>query len=404
MSTIYYGAVSEPIRKLSLNSKIRFELRKKLYQNIDLYKWKNNDLSTLNYKNYDSHGSTNMGDVAITEAAEEFFSKYTTFTDSQYCNWGNLQKCMEKNDHRKNDTLIVPGGGYFMLGKNGDLSTRIDIDSNLIEKNNIKLVLFGVGINQPFEQNSEPSIKDKDIKSIEKILHLAETISVRDKLSQKLLSKFTSKSVELIGDPALHLFNIKYNQSKKEYQPHKKLTLNVGINFSFHGPTSEELFKKNVSSYISALKKIQSITGCTFYYFIHYESAKIIPKLLAQKGIYCNIIYGSPEILINGYANMDIHIGGMLHSCILAHGVDTPAIAISYDIKHKGFYELFNMPDNCLSAYDFEESRLVNKTVEILSDIKNIENRIKTTRDIFENLTSEHVKNCNLSISRGNVQ
>lgn len=398
MTTTYYGAVSEPIINPSAYSNIRFKLRKTIHQSIDLYRWRKNNISTLNYRNYDTVGSTNMGDIAITETAVELFSKYKSFDNPRFCNWGNLQQHIQSNILSSTDIIVVPGGGYFMLGKNGDLSDRVNNDLDLIQKKKLKLILFGVGINQPFEKSNEPSIKDKDGKIIEKILSYAQSISVRDKLSQKLLSKFTSKPVELIGDPALHLFDIKYRQSTSVWWANKKFTPNIGINFSFHGPTSEKLFKKNILLYLSALKKIQNITGCTFYYFVQYESEKIIPKLFAKKGVYSTIIFGSPEILIQGYANMDLHIGGMLHSCILAHSVDTPAIAIAYDIKHKGFLDLFNMSENCLSAYHFDEVLLVKKTIELLSNIEEFKDKIKITRKKLENTTYEHVKNSNLSI------
>ena len=57
----------------------------------------------------------------------------------------------------------------------------------------------------------------------------------------------------------------------------------------------------------------------------------------------------------------------MLHSCIFSHSVGTPAIGLAYDIKHIGFFNLFESPENCISAFDFDADLLLQRSLELLS-------------------------------------
>ena len=104
------------------------------------------------------------------------------------------------------------------------------------------------------------------------------------------------------------------------------------------------------------------------------------------------VIQGSPEALTRGYAGLDLHIGGMLHSCILAHSVDTPAIALAYDIKHRGFLELFGLERNCIPAADLTASALIERVRGILADPVPYQEAISTTRANFERITHDFIR------------
>ena len=63
-----------------------------------------------------------------------------------------------------------------------------------------------------------------------------------------------------------------------------------------------------------------------------------------------------------------MHIGGMLHSCILASSRGTPAIGLAYDIKHSGFFDLLKLPEHCIPAQPFDPDHIVNLSMQILKN------------------------------------
>lgn len=114
--------------------------------------------------------------------------------------------------------------------------------------------------------------------------------------------------------------------------------------------------------------------------------------MLALKNIRTEIIDGEPGSLVRGYAGLDLHIGGMLHSCILAHSVDTPAIALAYDIKHSGFMDLFGLMGNCLPSPELTLQALIERVRELLMNHEHYTELISITRSKLLQLTNDFVK------------
>jgi polysaccharide pyruvyl transferase WcaK-like protein len=50
------------------------------------------------------------------------------------------------------------------------------------------------------------------------------------------------------------------------------------------------------------------------------------------------------------YATLDLHVCQMLHSSILCLAAGVPAIALAYDVKNAGLFEMMGLPELCLDA------------------------------------------------------
>jgi hypothetical protein len=150
------------------------------------------------------------------------------------------------------------------------------------------------------------------------------------------------------------------------------------------------------------LLRLQKETGAKFQYFVHYATENILPKLLAQRGVHIKKVpegthragAGDTATLVCEYAKLDLHIGGMLHSCILATSAGTPCIALAYDIKHQGFFDLMGLPENCLSAANFNPDVLYARAMTLLSNPAPVRGHIATRRDQLQMETHAFLKTC----------
>jgi len=96
--------------------------------------------------------------------------------------------------------------------------------------------------------------------------------------------------------------------------------------------------------------------------------------------------------LARGYAKLDLHIGGMLHSCILATSAGTPCIALAYDIKHQGFFDLIGLSEHCLSAFHFDPDQLYARALALLADPAPVRAQITARRDALQAATLDFLR------------
>lgn len=352
------------------------------------------DVDTLDYRNYQTPRSANRGDLSIAQSTNLFIENFNCNAEFDFIRWGDVEKL--KKDSLSN--FIISGGGYIFLDKNNHLPHRLTNDIEFFKKNGVRPILFGIGINYPSassigctDTTTGDSFPETTRIKLRELLSLARAISVRDKYTQTTLSHYSDKPVHLIGDPALHYGHLNSITHEKIVAGNKVRPL-IGINLNFHGPSSTLLLKRNLPIFADTLQSIQREHQCDFRYFVHFDSERIIPKLLALKNIRTETIDGEPGTLVRGYAGLDLHIGGMLHSCILAHSVDTPAIALAYDIKHSGFMDLFGLTDSCLPSPELPVQALIERVRELLTNHEHYTEIISITRNKLLQVTNDFVK------------
>lgn len=118
---------------------------------------------------------------------------------------------------------------------------------------------------------------------------------------------------------------------------------------------------------------------------VHYDSELLVVALLQDAGIRLKIVHGDVDDLLHTYKQLNCHIGGMLHSCILSSSTGTPAIGLAYDIKHSGFFDLLGLPEHCIPAQPFEPDRIVSLTLDILKKEQELRSTILSRRLALKN-------------------
>jgi polysaccharide pyruvyl transferase WcaK-like protein len=396
---ILYGTEAAPRPPLPLAKRARCFARRQFHSYLDIARFRQGDLSRLDYRNYVSEDTVNLGDVAIAQTSAALIRQVAPAAEITPINWGELQHYPLTPLTHQQTTLIFNGSGYFFIESNGRLAQRIRQDLAFLQRYRIPAVFCGVGLNRPGQTDLDDDVQlhPEDAELIRQLLNLASAVSVRDATTQATLAALCPQPVHLTGDPALHFAHaLGMPDSAADTRPAGAPPV-IGVNFSFHGKNSTVLLKKNLEEYCNVLLRLQKETGAEFRYFIHYAACSIVPNLLAQRGIHIKKIgadnAADTSLLAAEYAKLDLHIGGMLHSCILATSAGTPCIALAYDIKHQGFFDLMGLPDNCLSAVHFDPDELYARALALLADPAPVRAQITARRDELHAATLSFLRN-----------
>ncbi len=78
---------------------------------------------------------------------------------------------------------------------------------------------------------------------------------------------------------------------------------------------------------------------------------------------------GDTQTLLRHYHDLDLHIGGMLHSCIMASSQRIPTIALAYDAKHFGFFKLLEREEFCVYNQSLDYSNLHSLIDKIINNL-----------------------------------
>lgn len=395
---VLYGAEATSRSESWRLRRLKSWLRRQRAARRDLPRCERGDLSTLDYRNYDCPRSVNIGDVAIGQAVAGCLQRLLPQHQKlRRLNWGELAGLDRPRGGQGPSRIVVAGSGYLLFDAQGRLASRVRRDVEAFERLDTTIILFGIGVNRPETRwpaptDAEPTLVPEDAETLERLLARAQAVSARDAQTQTLLRRFTTDDVDLIGDPALHhprfcpappAANVRSTRAHPGPGPI------VGLNLSFHGPIPNLLLRNNFPGYVRVLQSLQARTGCRFRYIQHHGAERIVPALLARHGLRFELVRGHPTRLLAAYGSLDLHLGGMLHSCILASAMDTPCLGLSYDIKHQGFFELMGLPELCLSATHFEPDLLLDRALQILSAPAPVRTTIQARRLALEHRTRQ---------------
>lgn len=402
---VIYGAVTRPEGFSSHIMCLKSHVKNTAATLRDVISWKFGSLKNLDYREYLNTTVVNRGDQAISQAVRKKFQHHSgTQIEFININWGELDTIIDAELAKMIDLIVVAGSGYVFFDTNGKLPQRLRDDSKFFRSVNLPVAFYGIGVNRLLKKNEgDFVVSDDDQVLLRQLLACSSLVSVRDKDSQALLEKYSEKGVVVTGDTALY-FTTAQASSRCIWHASRASPI-IGINFAFHGAVACERIKRDLPAYIDMLQKLQKRTSCQYRYFVHFEPECIIPRLIAASGIKMEICRGEPDVLSKGYAELNIHIGAMLHSCILSTSVGTPSIALAYDVKHIGFFALMGRERNFHLADDFDVDAVVGSAIKLLESEDAVRETIWERRLALEKIADSFVKNClALSINKLSIE
>jgi len=298
-------------------------------------------------EDHDCAWFVNYGDVAIADALIAHVTANASVSVIRK-NWQFGRDRGWLDDVTGPLLVMVCGGGYLFLDKNGQLSPRLASDLAVCRAHGAAWGLAGVGVNQLGQQfeSLEWDPTTADIDTLGGLIGGAKFVSVRDKPSQLYLKRATGIDVPLTGDPALFVVDPTHQTSKSVASGRR---LRVGLSIPFHGRAVAENWNRCSGAVVAALRVIQQKLDCDYHYFVHHESELFLVRVLKAMGFRLTVHCGSVAKLLSGYQRVDVHIGGMLHSCILAANYNVPLVGLAYDAKHLGFVELMGIGEQIVT-------------------------------------------------------
>lgn len=324
---------------------------------------------------FEDIANSNLGDVAVrmgvSKALREAFEGHAL--EIVELSWGELTAGFLKNN--RFDLIVIGGGGYLFADSGGRLPKRFLDDVEALQYAHCPVVATSIGVNQLIQRAAPPpfTIANDQIDSVRRFAEAISLISVRDKTTSVAIGSTGIAPPPVIVDPAYLL------AEPNPIQKNDKV-LDIGLNVAFHGSFVAKLSERNLPIIVRVLKRLKTDTPCRLHYFCHADSSKGIASAIQAKGIELNLVGGSVEQLLAGYRKLDVHVGSLMHSTILATSVGVPTLSMAYDIKAAGFFDLLGLHRLVINSQTMTEETLYGAIRDLITRRDHLAGTIRAGR------------------------
>ncbi len=313
----------------------------------------------------------NKGDVAIVDAVQEQLrNKFPDCTIVDY-----PIETLKTFDQTKLDELnaadvVIMGGGGILY------RYFLPFNDDMLAKLTTPLVLFGVGY---IKEIGATESSDEEKNSIVALTTKATLLAVRENHTKQLLIAWgvPEAKIHVIGDPAVLL-----SETAPSAEP-ELADVNIALNLNYSGWLGFGQYQYTIlASYKAVADYFQQKHNAAIFYALHHPGEQnIYPKLGIKNMTVLDLTTQEQKYM---YSKMDMLIGMMLHSCVMAFGARTPEINLGYDIRNKSFAEFINHPELHIPAPELTTEKLLSIATNVF------ENRT-TIQQSFTN-TISHIK------------
>ncbi len=339
-------------------------LRNRLRRWGELFSWRLFGQWRTHYSTFKDRENTNRGDIAIRMGVKRQIERAfdnAEITITQLA-WGDLSTALKATPAP--DLVVIGGGGFLFADREGRLPERFKEDVKIIEQLSCPVVACAIGLNWLIEDCDQKVFRfhPESRRDIERFLARVMMISVRDETTQRALASVDRRPTPIVIDPGFLV--AAHPQPARPRDPSRPLE--VGINLAFHGAHTSHTSQWMLPLMLRVCKRLQKDVGCRFTYFVHSDGEVGLAQALLIAGLSLEIVNADVDDMLAAYKRMDIHIGQMLHSAILAMSVGTPALSLAYDVKSAGFYAFLGLDELCLDAASVSEEEIVTTTKALI--------------------------------------
>lgn len=291
---------------------------------------------------------TNKGDLAIVLAVQESLrrhfpgAKINDFPVESIKHYDRLTI----SAINKGDLVIFGGGGLFYR-------YFLPYDKKAISAITSPLFIFGVGY---IQEIGAPALNREELSSLLFFVRRAKLVAVRDIYTFDFLlkNKITTKKIRLIGDPAALLSERVPASFKSSEQ------IQIGLNLNYSGWLGFGRWREDIlSAYREVANYFIDKHGAKIYYLKHHPGEEKIYPELALKNI--TLIDLPPRQQKYVYGQLDLVIGMMLHSSVMAFGALTPEINVAYDLRNYSFAKFIDCPELVVDLDKLKKGDLLKK-------------------------------------------
>lgn len=344
---VLYTLIPEDQAYAPLHRSVIGFLRNRGRRWLDLLRWRLLGLWRAHYSSFKDRANTNRGDIAIRTGVKRqleraFEDDPITITDLP---WGDLHAALKMSPAP--DLVVIAGGGFLFADRDGRLPPRFADDVRVLEQLSCPVAACSIGLNWLIEGDQRDfSFHPDSLPDIRKFLSRVTLASVRDENTQRALATVDRRPLSVIIDPGF----LVADPPTSRRAPDPSRPLEIGLNIAFHGTPTSATSHWMLPRMLRICKRLQADGGCRFTYFVHSDGEVGLATALRLAGVQLDVVHAGVDEMLTAYRRMDIHVGQMLHSAILAMSVGTPALSLAYDVKSAAFYALLGLDELCLDA------------------------------------------------------
>jgi len=327
-------------------------LRNRARRALDLLQWRLMRLlgtapPALHFSTWQDVDRSNRGDAAIRVASEALLrDAFGPATPIEAIGWDELAGLDPDAISARARLFVLGGGGYFAVRAGGRLAPRLARDLAWLRRLRCPVASFAPGVNRALGERDEQALDAAGRAVLGDLVGRLALSSVRDANSRRLLDLVAPGRTTLLADPALFLAAA----FPPPAAPRDDGVLTVGLNLAFHDADVSRALPARLRLLAAAARALARQRACRFVYFVHDQPERLIPRLLRQEGIEARVVDAPASAMLAEYATLDLHVCQMLHSSILCLAAGVPAIALAYDVKNAGLFEMMGLPELCLDA------------------------------------------------------
>lgn len=311
----------------------------------------------------------NKGDVAIVLAVQERLRE--NFPGCRIIDYSvQLLKTGGENDAKKinkADLVVIGGGGIIY-------SYFLPYNLEFIQAIVRPIIIFGVGY---IKEIGAPNLSREAAKSVTALVKKASAVGVRDFKTKEFLVRNGVRAikVKVIGDPAALLIEKKPAQAilKKLALDKKNNKIKIGLNLNYSGWLGFGKWREDIlRAYQEVAEYFIEEYGenrVEIYYLKHHPGENnIYPELKIKNLKVVNLEAAEQKYV---YRQLDLVVGMMLHSGVIAFGAGTPEISVAYDLRNYSFAEFIKCPELVVDLEKLERGELLRR-VKIIFNKKQI--------------------------------
>ena len=298
---------------------------------------------------------TNKGDRAIVLATQELLK--TKFPGCRIIDFP-IEVLKEYNTKK---ISLINSADFVVIGGGGILYRYfLPFSQKVIAAIKSPIIVFGVGY---IREVGARALNQVEIKSIVSLIKKAKLVGVRDYYTKSFLVRngIGSKKINLVGDPAVLL------TEKKPLGLKLRPGLKIGLNLNYSGWLGFGLWHDDIlKAYREVAEYFIKTQKAQIYYLKHHLGEDAIWPKLKITGM--KVIDYVPSEQKYFYGELDLVIGMMLHSSVMAFGALTPEINVAYDLRNKNFAKFIGCPELVINLKELKSGALLKRAKEVLKN------------------------------------
>jgi polysaccharide pyruvyl transferase WcaK-like protein len=320
----------------------------------------------------------NKGDVAIVMSVKYLFLKNNAdviFFDFpiEFLSKRSISDIKKINSC---DFVIIGGGGIFY-------HYFLPFSKEIIAKIKKPIFIFGTGY---IQEVGAKGLNNNQLNSLLYLVDKAKLVGLRDDYTKKFLIKngASSDKISLIGDPAILLKEKQMTKFEMDEFDLDSNVIKIGLNLNYSGWLGFGRYKKEIlNSYKKVANYFIKKYGARIYYLKHHPGEDQIIKELDFSIFKIVDLHPCKQKYL--YSKMDLVIGMMLHSCVMAFGALTPEINLAYDLRNKSFANFIKCPELVVELDDLKSNALLKTAKKVFSNRFFYKNKFKKKVDKIKN-------------------